>query len=160
VLEGEGGGTHIWFLLQQLTLSKYILKLYFINFQVLRGTRFDFLLTECTRLLFMARFNVSGSAISLTASLKEKKKHSSINVNSVSMFWSCNDKQWNDRNFGRYTVRGYLELISMHWLNGKQQKINEKCILRTFTSRSPSPNIRGSIKDDNIGRACGTCIGG
>jgi len=93
VLEGEGGGTHIWFLLQQLTLSKYILKLYFINFQVLRGTRFDFLLTECTRLLFMARFNVSGSAISLTASLKEKKKHSSINVNSVSMFWSCNDKQ-------------------------------------------------------------------
>lgn len=78
----------------------------------------------------------------------------------IFMFWSCNDEQWNDRNFGRYKVRGYLELVSMHWLNRKQHETNAKCIIRSFTSQSPSPNIGDSVKDDNTGRACGMRIGG
>jgi hypothetical protein len=43
-------------------------------------------------------------------------------------------------------------------LNRKQHKTNEKCITRSFTRRSSSPNIGDLINDDNIGRACGMCI--
>lgn len=77
------------------------------------------------------------------------------------VFVSCsrNNEQWNDHNFGCYKLRGYLEPFQCtDWT--KQHETNEKCIMRNFTSCRSSPNVSDSIKDDNIGTACGMCIGG
>ena len=105
------------------------------------------------------RFNVSGSAISLTASLTEKK-NSNINVNSSSCYGATTTNSGTTMILDAIKVRGYLELVSMHRLNRKQHKTNEKCTMRSFMSHSSSTNIGNSIKDDNMGKACGMCIGG